>query len=105
MMSDTPVYMVANLIIHGKDEYLKYEQGFFPVLKKHGGSFVTYDDHAKHMEGSDPRQGRMVIFKFPSQAAAEAWYADPDYQAISEHRRAGTNLISLTMVHGLPPRD
>lgn len=30
---------------------------------------------------SDPRTGRMVIFQFPSAAAAEAWYNDPDYQA------------------------
>ena len=36
---------------------------------------------------------------------ATAWYNDPDYQALSEHRRAGTHLEFLTMVHGLPPRS
>ena len=43
--------------------------------------------------------------RFPSAEAAEAWYNDPDYQALSEHRRAGTRLEFLTMLHGLPPRD
>ena len=47
----------------------------------------------------------MVMFTFPSEAHAVAWYNDPDYQALSEHRRAGTELKFLTMVHGLPHRE
>jgi uncharacterized protein (DUF1330 family) len=46
----------------------------------------------------------VVLFKFPSEEAARSWYSDPDYQALSEHRRAGTTLKFLTIVHGLPPR-
>jgi uncharacterized protein (DUF1330 family) len=46
----------------------------------------------------------MIILKFPSEAQARAWYADPDYQALSEHRRAGTRAEFLTMVRGMPPR-
>ena len=56
------------------------------------------------MEGTSPRTGRMIIFKFPSESQARAWYTDPDYQALCEHRRAGTELQFLTIVHGLPPR-
>ena len=103
-MPDTPAYVIANFTINDKDEYRKYEKGFFPILKKHGGTFFTFDDSTKHLEGSDPRPGRMVIFQFPSEAAADAWYKDPEYQALSEHRRASTNLVSLTMVHGLSSR-
>ena len=54
-------------------------------------------------EGSDPRTGRVVMFRFLSEEAARN-YHDPEYQALSEHRRAGTELKFLTMVHGLPPR-
>ena len=46
----------------------------------------------------------MVIFKFPSEQAALEWYKDPEYQSLSEFRRAGTELQFLTLVHGLPPR-
>jgi uncharacterized protein (DUF1330 family) len=104
-MTDTPVYIVANLYIEDADEYRKYEKGFFPVFTKHGGEFVTFDDNTHTFEGQAPRQGRMIIGKFPNEAAARAWYDDPEYQAISEHRRAGTQLQFLTMVHGLPSRD
>lgn len=103
-MSDVPVYMIANFDIHDADTYRRYEKGFFPILKKHGGSFLTFDDATETLEGSEPRTGRTVLFQFPSEAAARAWWEDPDYQALSEHRRAGTELKFLTMVHGLPPR-
>ncbi|KJR96278.1 MAG: hypothetical protein VR65_28790 [Desulfobulbaceae bacterium BRH_c16a] len=103
-MVDNPVYMVVNLIVTDADTYRKYEKGFFPILKKYQGEFVTYDDQPIHLEGLSPREGRMIIFKFPSEQAAKDWYADSDYQAISEFRRAGTSMISLTMVHCLPPK-
>ncbi len=103
-MSNIPVYMIVNLIVTDKDEYHKYEKGFFGLLKKHKGSFVTYDDNPETLEGSSPRSGRMIIFSFPSEEAGNAWYADAEYQALSEHRRAGTKMEFLTMVHGLPPR-
>ena len=62
-MSDTPAYMIANFVVHDKDEYRKYEKGFFPILKRHGGEFFTYDDNTVTFEGADPREGRVVMFK------------------------------------------
>ena len=103
-MADVPVYMVVNLEVSDADRYRQYEKGFFPILKKHGGEFVTYDDAHRTLEGDAPREGRMVIFSFPSEEAAQGWFDDPEYQALSEHRRAGTKLRFLTLVHGLPPR-
>lgn len=103
-MADVPVYMVVNLRITDSATYRKYEKGFFPLLKKYAGEFVTYDDKPINFEGEAPRSGRMIIFKFPSEQAARNWYADVDYQAISEFRRAGTIMEFLTLVHGLPPR-
>jgi uncharacterized protein (DUF1330 family) len=46
----------------------------------------------------------MIIFSFPSEKAANEWWADEEYQKLSEHRRAGTKMEFLTMVRGLPPR-
>ena len=103
-MSEIPVFMVVNLSeIADAETYRIYEKGFFPLLKKHGGEFVTFDDQHETLEGDAPT-GRMIIFKFPSESAAKAWFADPDYQALSEHRRASTVLNHLTLVHGQAPR-
>ncbi len=103
-MSDSPVYLVANLHIEDADEYRKYEKGFFPILKKYQGSFITYDDNIETLEGLSPREGRMVLFSFPSEELAKSWFNDPDYQALSEHRRAGAPLQFLTLLHSIPPR-
>lgn len=103
-MSAVTVYAIVNLHITDAATYRQYEKGFFRLLKKYGGEFITYDDAAVTLEGTSPRTGRMIIFTFPSEEQARAWYADPDYQALSEHRRAGTELEFLTIVRGLPPR-
>jgi uncharacterized protein (DUF1330 family) len=104
-MADIPVYAVVNLVVTDAATYRKYEKGFFPLLKKYQGEFVTYDDNPIHLEGHSPRSGRLIIFKFPSEKLAKDWFADTDYQALSEFRRAGTTMVSLTLVHGLPQRE
>ncbi len=103
-MSEISVYLVVNLHIEDAERYGQYEKGFFPILEKHDGELITYDDNADTLEGESPRTGRMVILRFKSEEAAKSWYNDPDYQTLSEHRRAGTRLEFLTLVHGLPPR-
>jgi uncharacterized protein (DUF1330 family) len=100
--SDRPVYMLANLVVQDASEYRNYEKGFFPLLKRYGGEFLTFDDSPVTLEGVAPRPGRVVIFKFRSEANARRWYADPDYQALSAHRRAATRLEFLTLVRSLP---
>lgn len=104
-MSDDAVYMIANLVVSDAQEYRKYEKGFFPILKRFGGEFITFDDRHECLEGDAPLEGRVIVFKFPSEELAKQWYEDEDYQALSEFRRAGTTLKSLTLVHGLPPRN
>ena len=103
-MSEVGVYMIANLTVNDADEYRKYEKGFFPILKKFGGEFITFDDNHETLEGIDPLEGRVIIFKFPSENAAKNWYNDAEYQALSEFRRSGTVLKALTLVHELAPR-
>ena len=47
MSANITVYMVVNLTIRDKDEYRIYEKGFFSFLKKHNGTFITYDEKTK----------------------------------------------------------
>jgi uncharacterized protein (DUF1330 family) len=72
-MSDVPVDAVVNLHVTDAPVYRQYEKGFFPMLKKDGGEFVTFDDAAFTLAGAAPRSGRMIIFKLPSEAQARGW--------------------------------
>ena len=67
MSANITVYMVVNLTIRDKDEYRIYEKGFFSFLKKHNGTFITYDDSRVILEGVEPLPGRTIIFSFPSE--------------------------------------
>ncbi|MEP3225509.1 MAG: DUF1330 domain-containing protein [Parasphingorhabdus sp.] len=104
MSDQSPVHVIANFTVEDAETYRIYEKGFFPILKKHGGHFVTFDDETETFEGAAPLQGRVVLLKFPNAEAARNWYNDPAYQALSEHRRAGTTLKFLTMLHPIPDR-
>jgi len=103
-MADGPVYMIVNLQVTDAATYRKYEKGFFDFLKKYDGQFVTFDDQPETLEGTTPLDGRAIIFSFPSEEKARAWYDDAGYQELSKYRREGTTLRFLTMVRGMPPR-
>ena len=103
-MSALSVYMIVNLKINDPDQYRVYEKGFFQFLKKHNGSFITFDDSPECLEGEQPTQfDRVIIFSFPSEQDANNWWNDDDYQELSKHRRAATE-ITLQKVKGLTPR-
>lgn len=95
-MTEFKIIVIANLEVTNAEEYKKYEKGFFPILKKHNGSFITYDDNSQHMEGDSPLKGRVILFGFNTEEDATKWFNDPDYQALSEHRRVGTVTHNIT---------
>ena len=101
-MSDTPVYLVANISeITDRETYSIYESGFMPLLEKHGGELVSVDENSETLEGESVLGGRMVILKFPSESSAKSWYTDPDYRSLSAHRRAASKANFLQLVHGM----
>ena len=103
-MTNVPVYMIVNLKINDPDDYRVYEKGFFPFLKKHKVSFITFDDSPEFLAGEQPIQfDRVIIFSFPSAQDANNWWNDDGYQELSKHRRAATE-ITLQKVKGKTPR-
>ena len=104
-MNEVPVYVVANIVIQDPDTYKKYEKGFFPILKKYEGKFITFDDNIGQLEGSSEVSGRVIIFSFPNENLADQWYSSVEYQELSAFRREGTDTISIFKVKGQPPRN
>ena len=101
-MSD-PVHFIAHFTVNDQAGYRTYEKGFFPILKAHGGRFVTYDDAPVVLEG-DPPAGRTVIIQFDSEQQCLDWWNSPEYQALAQHRRDATTSHSIVIVHAPPAR-
>ena len=102
MSHDSTVHFIAHFTVNDKDGYRLYEKGFFPILKAHGGEFVTYDDGAKVLEGAR-EAGRTVIIKFESEEACLRWWNSAEYIELAKFRIAATTTHSISIVHPIPP--
>lgn len=94
------VYILNNMSIHDKNEYRTYVRAFMPIFLKYGGTMLAVQDSPPAIEGSWAFD-RTVLGSFPSREAADRWYHSDEYQAIANHRRAGT-ISNVTVLEGLP---
>lgn len=92
------VFIIAQITIHDRETYDKYDAGFFDVWKKFDGEVLSVDEAPTKLEG-DWSATRSVLLKFPSEDAAMAWARSPEYQDIARHRLAGGVTHSI-MVKG-----
>ena len=89
-----PAYILSTMTIHDPLTYKRYTDVTPPIVKRHGGKFLTRGDPVTTAEGEEFTE-RLVLIEFPTRAHAEAFYNDPDYQAASKHRRAGATNCRL----------
>ncbi|MEP1208984.1 MAG: DUF1330 domain-containing protein [Rhizobiaceae bacterium] len=88
-------YVIGQLKINNPGEYQAYLDGFLPSFERHGGELLaTSSKETRVLEGKWALP-RTVLMRFPSLAAAQAWYEDPEYQALCKirHRTADANLV------------
>ena len=71
------------------DEPVTFSKHVLPILQKHGGKFLARTQSHELIEGANPHPGLIAILEWPSKEAAEAFYADPDYQPHLQARLAG----------------
>ena len=55
--------------IHDPETYRSYTDRTPPIVKRHGGKFLTRGEDFTYVEGQD-YDGRLVILEFPSKKAA-----------------------------------
>jgi uncharacterized protein (DUF1330 family) len=82
-------YMVCTMRIHDPETYRKYTSRTPAIVARHHGRFLTRGDEVVTCEGETFTE-RLVILEFPDRAAALAWYNDPEYQDVSQYRRAAS---------------
>ncbi len=63
------------------DVLKRYQSAAVAVITRHGGQFVGRGPVVKRLAGPHEWAFGLVI-RFPDMAAVEAWYADPEYQAV-----------------------
>ena len=94
-----PAYVVSMMHINDPDNYKNYTDRTPPIVKRHGGKFLTRGEEFTCVEGKQ-YDGRLVILEFPSKAHVEAWYADPEYKEAMVFRHEASTMNYLLLQEG-----
>jgi uncharacterized protein (DUF1330 family) len=94
------VYAIAQLKFTDRDAYNRYQSAFMEIFQRYTGTLLAADEAPQVIEGQWDRE-KVVLMEFPDEAAFREWAESPDYQRISEDRRAGADTVVL-LLQGLP---
>ncbi|WP_299108331.1 DUF1330 domain-containing protein [uncultured Tenacibaculum sp.] len=93
-------YMLAFVRVNDLETFNKeYIEKAVPIVERHGGITVAVDENPDLIEGNIP-SGRVVIVEFPTKAAAEGFYNDPEYQPIKAWRQKVSQSDSIILEKG-----
>jgi uncharacterized protein (DUF1330 family) len=85
---------------------IEYGQKTAPLIKQFGGEYLLRGGPVKVLEGEWPARRRMVVSKWPSLEAIEAFWNSEQYQTINRPIRAGTGVYDVAVYSDeyTPPR-
>jgi uncharacterized protein (DUF1330 family) len=93
------VYAIAQLKIHDRAAYQRYQARFMDVLKKYEGRLLAADESPRVVEGSWDRD-KVVVLSFADAAAFDRFAESAEYVEIAKDRKAGSEAVVL-LVKGI----
>ncbi len=87
-------YLIVDIDVHDMDAYQTYIGQVPPLVAKHGGEYLVRGGNPRTIEGTwSP--SRVVVLRFPTEAAARAFNDDPDYAPVKaiRHGAARTEMV------------
>jgi len=96
-------YLIAQIVIHDREEYQKYLQSYDEVFSKFKGIVMAADENPTVLEGEWPYT-RTVLIRFPDRQEAERWYNSPEYRRIVVHRHNSSS-ANIVLVEGRKKRS
>lgn len=88
------VYAIAQLKFTDRVAYDRYQAKFMDVFSRHRGTLLAADESPQIVEGHWDRE-KVVLMSFPDEETFRAWAESPEYQQISQDRRAGADTVVL----------
>ena len=92
-------YLIANVRVTNPDQYAEYRKWSTAAFEAHHAELCVRGGKVEVLEG-DWVPERVVIVKFPSMAAAKAFYESPEYGK-ARAARAGAAIMRLVIVEGV----
>jgi uncharacterized protein (DUF1330 family) len=91
-----PAYLIVNLDVHDPEAYEEYKTGAATLVERHGGEYIVRGGDFDVLEGNWT-PSRLVVLKFPTRTALDAFYTDPEYAPLMaiRHSSATTDAIAV----------
>lgn len=95
----TAAYILANVKVTHPEQYEAYRRLSTLAMKAHGAEVLVRGGTTTVLEG-DWAPERVVLLKFPSSAAAQAFYDSPEYGA-ARQAREGIAVMRMVLIEGV----
>lgn len=92
-------YIIAYIEVTNPTQYEEYKKWSTVAMQAHGAEVCVRGGQVNVLEG-DWAPSRVVVLKFPTFAAAQAFYNTPEYLQARE-ARAGAAIMRMIAVEGL----
>ncbi|RQO58476.1 DUF1330 domain-containing protein [Paucibacter sp. KBW04] len=92
-------YILANVQVTNPVQYEEYRKFSSQAIAAHGAEICVRGGKVEVLEG-DWTPERVVLLKFPSAAAAKAFYESPEYSQ-ARAARAGAALMRMVLIEGV----
>ena len=89
-------YVIVNIDVQDAELFAEYRTKVPAFVQKYGGEYLARGGKTVVMEGDWTPQ-RLIIFRFPDIASAQAMLDDPEYQPLKELRlrAARTQMVAI----------
>ncbi len=101
-MSTLPAYAIIASKVSDPEAFKAYMASTPSTVAAHGGEYVIRGGAQQVVEG-DWNPARIVVLKFPSMAAAQAWYHGEGYTASRALRAGATEYFNVVLIEGYLP--
>ena len=92
------VYLISSFDIEKPTVFEGYVPAVLPLLEKHGAKIIVADYAARPFEGE--KRGVNVVIKFETEASANAFYHDPEYQPAKNVRLSSASNGTVVLAKG-----
>jgi uncharacterized protein (DUF1330 family) len=94
-----PAYILANVKVTNPEQYEDYRRLSTLAMKAHGAEVLVRGGKTTVLEG-DWAPERVVLLKFPTPEAAQAFYDSPEYGA-ARQAREGIAVMRMVLIEGV----
>ncbi|MCM2310094.1 MAG: DUF1330 domain-containing protein [Steroidobacteraceae bacterium] len=100
--SERPAYLLVQGHVTDREGFKAYNAALPPIYRKYGGEYLALVPAPLVEVAEGPTENRSIVLaRFPSRAAARAFWDSPEYSE-AKKLRAGKGSFFVAILDGLP---